>query len=125
MAITHAFVNPKSDGGDTTIVRPSDWNAAHAVDTLTLVGGTVTVSTPVIDAAQTWNNAAVTFTGIKLNVTSTASAAVSLLMDLQVGASSKFVCRQERVSGYLAGCSRFGIPVLIGAWGRIAGRQKG
>jgi hypothetical protein len=29
MGIKHAFVNPKSDGGDATITRPSDWNAAH------------------------------------------------------------------------------------------------
>lgn len=27
--IKHPFVNPKSDGGDATITRPSDWNAAH------------------------------------------------------------------------------------------------
>ena len=53
-------------------------------------GGTVTVSTPVINATQTWNAALVTFTGLKLNVTDTASAAASLLLDLQVGASSKF-----------------------------------
>ncbi len=29
MAIKHAFNNPKSDSGDTTITRPSDWNADH------------------------------------------------------------------------------------------------
>jgi hypothetical protein len=29
MGITHAFTNPKTDGADTTIVRPSDWNADH------------------------------------------------------------------------------------------------
>lgn len=27
--ITHQFVSAKSDSGDTTIVRPSDWNACH------------------------------------------------------------------------------------------------
>lgn len=40
--------------------------------------------------AQTWNAAGTTFTGLKLNVTDTASAAASLLADLQVGGSSKF-----------------------------------
>lgn len=30
-AITHAFTNPKADGADATIVRPSDWNAAHTL----------------------------------------------------------------------------------------------
>ena len=35
-----------------------------------------------------WNNAATTFTGLKLNVTNTASAAGSKLLDLQVGGTS-------------------------------------
>lgn len=51
--------------------------------------GTITASAPAVDATQTWNNVAVTFTGLKLNVTDTTSAAGSLLLDLQVGASSK------------------------------------
>jgi len=38
----------------------------------------------------TWNNVATTFTGLKLNVTDTASAAGSLLLDLQVGGASNF-----------------------------------
>lgn len=40
--------------------------------------------------ADTWNNGATVFTAIKMNVTDTASDAASLLMDLQVAASSKF-----------------------------------
>jgi hypothetical protein len=52
--------------------------------------GTVTVSSPVIDAAQTWNAVGTTFTGLKFNATDTASAAASLLMDLQVGGTSQF-----------------------------------
>ena len=59
-------------------------------NTLGLGGGTITASDPIIDMAQTWNNAAVTFTAVKANVTDTASAATSLLMDLQVGGSSRF-----------------------------------
>ena len=47
-------------------------------------------TTNIYDIAATWNNGATTFTGIKLNVTDTASASGSLLMDLQVGGSSKF-----------------------------------
>jgi hypothetical protein len=31
MAVTHSFVSAKSDGGDATLVKPSDWNAAHVV----------------------------------------------------------------------------------------------
>ena len=36
-----------------------------------------------------WNNATTTFTGLKLNVTDTASAANSKLLDLQVGGTSR------------------------------------
>ena len=57
---------------------------------LTLTGGTVTASAPLIDASQTWNNAAVTFTGLRVNVTNTASAAASLLADVQVGGTNVF-----------------------------------
>lgn len=39
---------------------------------------------------DTWNAGATTFTAIKMNVTNTASASASLLMDLQVGGTSKF-----------------------------------
>ena len=41
-----------------------------------------------IQQTPTWNNVATTFTGILANVTDTASASGSLLMDLQVGGSS-------------------------------------
>lgn len=57
---------------------------------LTLTGATQTASFPVLNATQTWNNGAVTFTGIKFNATSTASAAGSLLLDLQLGGVSQF-----------------------------------
>jgi hypothetical protein len=55
-----------------------------------LTGSTVTTSQPLFDLTQTWNAGAVTFSSLKLNVTDTASAAASLLMDLQVGGTSKF-----------------------------------
>lgn len=31
VSLKHAFTNPKSDGGDTTIVRPSNWNEEHVL----------------------------------------------------------------------------------------------
>lgn len=52
--------------------------------------GTLTTNVKVLDLSVTWNNAGVTFTGLKLNVTDSASNAASLLMDLQVGGASKF-----------------------------------
>jgi hypothetical protein len=59
---------------------------------LTITGGTLTGATsyPVLNLSQAWNNAATVFTGLKLNITNTASAAGSLLMDLQVGGLSQF-----------------------------------
>lgn len=44
----------------------------------------------IYDLTDTWNNVATTFTAVKMNVTDTASAAGSLLMDLQVGGASQF-----------------------------------
>lgn len=44
----------------------------------------------IYDMIDTWNAGGTTFTAIKMNVTDTASAAGSLLMDLQVGGTSKF-----------------------------------
>jgi hypothetical protein len=44
----------------------------------------------IYDLADTWNDGATTFKGIGLNVTDSASAAASLLMDLQVGGVSLF-----------------------------------
>jgi len=31
VSLKHAFTNPKSDGGDDTVVRPSNWNAEHVL----------------------------------------------------------------------------------------------
>lgn len=39
--IKHTFVNPKADGGDATITRPSDWNAVHVWPNAIDVGTTV------------------------------------------------------------------------------------
>ena len=50
--------------------------------------GTLTTDVKVLDLSATWNDAGVTFTGLKFNVTNTASNAASLLLDLQVGGSS-------------------------------------
>ena len=42
MPVKHAFSSAKTDGADTTLVRPSDWNAAH---TTPYAPGTFTVAT--------------------------------------------------------------------------------
>jgi hypothetical protein len=43
----------------------------------------------------TWNSGGTTFTGIRFNVTDTASAAGSLLMDLRVGGVSRISARKD------------------------------
>jgi hypothetical protein len=65
--------------------------------------GTVTASTPILDLSQTWNNAAVAFTGIKSNITNTASLTASFLLDLQVAGSSKFYV--DKFGGTVAAAS--------------------
>lgn len=69
--------------------------AGGALTNVSIVGGTVVVSTPVLNLSQTWNDGAVAFTGIFANFTSTASAGGSLVMDLQVGGSSLFSLRKD------------------------------
>ena len=88
---------------------------------LSITGGTATANTPVLSATQTWNNAAVTFTGWQLNVTDTASAAASLLMDLQVGGSSRFSVSKSgaisavnlNVTGFISGATFVATNQLI------------
>lgn len=53
-------------------------------------GGTVTTSRPVYEASQTWNAGGVAFVGIQLNITNTASAAGSHLIELNVGGTARF-----------------------------------
>jgi hypothetical protein len=62
--------------------------AAGSFTTLTANNGTLTASAPVLDLAQTWNNAAVTFTGLRFAVTNTASNTASLIQNLSVGGTS-------------------------------------
>jgi hypothetical protein len=76
-------------GVAAAFATPPSMGAVTATE-LNVATGTITVSNPVLDATQTWNNGGVTFTGIKANITDTASAAASLLEDLQVGGSSKY-----------------------------------
>lgn len=106
-----------SPGGSTTQVQFNDAGAFggdaglafdKATGKLTVGGKTVTASSPVLDLSQSWNNNLVTFTGIRFNVTDTASATGSLLMDLQVGGTSRF-----RVTKY--GSVSLSLPTGLGS----------
>ena len=87
-----AVVHDGSTLGGFTLAREA---AAATFTTLDLAAGTITASDPVIDGSQTWNDAGVTFTALKVAITDTASAADSLLVDLQVGGSSVFNIRKD------------------------------
>lgn len=79
------FVTRTYDIGGSNLIR--DLGLGR---TLVATQGTVTASTPFVNHTATWNDGGVTFTNFLSNVTDTASASGSLLMDLQVGGSSKF-----------------------------------
>lgn len=63
-------------------------------DTMTgplgITEGTVTVSTPVLNLSQTWNDGAVLFVGKENNFTDTASLATSRMEDWKKGGINKF-----------------------------------
>lgn len=69
-------------------------DGALAVNTGTITAGLTIEGVPSLEntiyAGSTWNNGSTLFTGIKLNVVDTASAANSLLLDLEVGGVTKF-----------------------------------
>lgn len=98
VAATSLGVNLTTDGnisttGSGAITSAGALTASAGLSvagTTTFAGGTVTASNPILDTTQTWNNSGVTFTALKLNVTDTASAASSILLDLQTGGTSKF-----------------------------------
>lgn len=118
-------------GGDAGLVFDKTTGKLTVGKQLAISSGAVTTSSPVLDLAQTWNAGAVTFTGVKINVTDTASAAGSLLMDLQVGGSSKFnVAKDGTVKasvGYLIGTgaadakliSNGGFPYFLTSIGNV------
>ena len=69
----------------------------------------------IFDLADTWNDAAVTFNGIKLNVTDTASAAASNLLDLQVGGDSRLsVSKTGEIRGVTPGAQSLTMNPSIG-----------
>lgn len=57
---------------------------------IAIASGTKTASAPAIDVTQTWNAGGVAFSGARVNVTDTASAAGSKLLDIQKAGVSQF-----------------------------------
>lgn len=99
-------VSVSSATGNVSFSLPQNIHtgAAPTFSTLSLTGGTITVSTPILTKTQTWNAGAVIFTALSLNVVDTASAAGSLLANYQVGGSSRFAVRKDGT-------------ITVGIWG--------
>jgi hypothetical protein len=57
---------------------------------LNVNSGTITASDPAINITQTWNNAAVVFSGLDISITDAASQATSTLINAKVGGTSNF-----------------------------------
>jgi hypothetical protein len=72
----------------------------------------------IFDMVDTWNASGTTFVAIRMNVTDTASAADSLLMDLQVGGVSRFSVTKAGVisAGTLALGSLTGLGTGVGTF---------
>ena len=103
----------------TSTTNPSGGSTVPGPFTIT--SGTATANTPALNVTQTWNNAAVTFTGWRFNVTDTASNAASLLMDLQVGGGSRFsVTKSGTVNINLPATNTSALNVTAGGGGVIA-----
>ena len=71
--------------GSTTRFSVDSFSGATTIATPTL-----TTAEELLNITSTWNGGAQTFYGIKLDVTNTASASTSRLLDLLVGGASKF-----------------------------------
>ena len=76
IALTSDFASPPAIGSTT----PN----TGAFTTLSANNGTLTASAPVLDLSQTWNNAAVAFTAINLDITNTASAFGSQFLQFSI-----------------------------------------
>jgi hypothetical protein len=88
------------DVSDTTMDAAGTNKSITRQELQTYNAGTLTTDVKVLDLSATWNAGAVTFTGLKFNVTNTASAAASLLLDLQVDGAT--VTKVNRTGTVLA-----------------------
>jgi hypothetical protein len=90
------YANPttyliSATNGSTTFTLVNSVNNVAIVTTAgTPTGLTYTITAPLLNMTETWNNSNVLFTGLKANFTDTASNVFSELMDLQTSGVTKF-----------------------------------
>lgn len=98
------------------------WNDTTRL--LTMASGTITASQPLLNLTQTWNNAAVNFTGLLFNVTDTTSGSSSLFADWQVGGVSRFQFGKNGNITFDDGASGNPVKARIGANGLLLRSDK-
>jgi hypothetical protein len=94
-----------------TLTNPNTQGLSNTGGAVFTTSTPLTASSPSATFSQTWNNSGATFTSLLENVTNTASASGSLLMDLQVGSVSKFSV--DKTGAVTAGT----IPISTGVSG--------
>lgn len=72
-----------------TITAPLTLTGVAGSSALTINGATQTTSQPLLNGSQTWSASGVTFTGFKVSIIDTASAAGSMLFDFQINGVTK------------------------------------
>lgn len=92
---TWTFTVPPDDGDAGEFLQTngsgvSTWETVTVAAPLTLASGSITVSAPYLTGTQTWNDAGVTFDAELTQITNTASAAASTLLNRQIGGVSRF-----------------------------------
>jgi len=93
-AATNSLLTADGAGGSAFV---------STIPKLTIASGTITNTNPALTISQTWSNSNSAFTGLLVNITNTASAATSKLIDLQLGGTSQFyVDRTGSIVGNVA-----------------------
>jgi len=111
-----------NDGG--TLAGDSGFTFNKTNNTVDLGGATVTASDPVMDLSQTWNSSGVTFTGLRIAVTNTASASDSRLVDLSVSGTSKLRVLRDGSIYYGSGADG-NVALASGSFNTFALKARG
>jgi len=132
--LADSAVQPADLSGYPTPSAANTWTAQN-----TFAAGTITTSQP-LTITQTFNAGGVTFTGIFANFTDTASAAGSLMADLQVGGVSQIAATKNGRLVFVAnasssvpsidfgsgnGITYFGSGILFREGGALGAQLKG
>lgn len=86
-------ISATASGTSITLTTPQDTHtsARPTFGAMTLDTSTVTANTPILSGSQTWDNSAVSFRGININITNTSSSASSRPFSFTVGANAFYM----------------------------------